>query len=234
MRTALKRSDVTLYRQLDALLREQIRDGILRPGGRMPSETELSGQYGVSRATVRQALEALEQDELIERHPGRGTFVRRGKRMPQRERKRQDWRALIDAAAGSGVFLRGGRAVPPPMVAKTLGLDAATEAAFAIRVIARAGRARLAVKTYTRPEGARWLDDRGRSFAALARRRGIKLARGEAWLDSILAEPRFAMMLKVRLGAPLLSIWWVDLVDKAPMALSQMLVAGGDVAVGLS
>jgi len=66
---------VPLYYQLESVLREKINSGRLIEGERLPSETELSREYRVSRITVRQALASLADEGLIERRQGRGTFV---------------------------------------------------------------------------------------------------------------------------------------------------------------
>src|SRR3954451_17173906 len=55
------------YEQLADLLRERITSGNLRAGDRLPSESSLAEQAGVSRSTVREALRTLEQARLIER-----------------------------------------------------------------------------------------------------------------------------------------------------------------------
>lgn len=65
-----------LYRQLAEALRREIQLGLLRPGERLPAELELVERRRVSRTTVRLALAELERAGLIERHAGRGTFVR--------------------------------------------------------------------------------------------------------------------------------------------------------------
>lgn len=68
-------SEVPLYYQLGTILREQILSGDHRPGAQLPTEAELVVEYGVSRITVRQALRSLEEEGLIRREAGRGTFV---------------------------------------------------------------------------------------------------------------------------------------------------------------
>lgn len=60
-------------------VREHVRTLIadLEPGDAAPSERELVARFGVARMTVRQALDALVQEGLLQRSPGRGTFVAR-------------------------------------------------------------------------------------------------------------------------------------------------------------
>lgn len=55
-------------------LRKQILDGEIKPGEKLPSENELSGQYHVSRQTVRKALQILQNEGYIYAEHGRGTF----------------------------------------------------------------------------------------------------------------------------------------------------------------
>lgn len=64
-----------LYYQLATLLRQKIVTHEYLPGQRLPSESELVNDYSVSRMTVRQAMAGLEEEGLIRREPGRGTFV---------------------------------------------------------------------------------------------------------------------------------------------------------------
>jgi GntR family transcriptional regulator, arabinose operon transcriptional repressor len=71
-----KGTSVALYRQLADALKQQFRDSELPDGARIPTEFDLAEKYGVSRGTVRQALRLLEEDGLIERVPGVGTFLR--------------------------------------------------------------------------------------------------------------------------------------------------------------
>lgn len=57
-------------------LRDLMERGVLRAGDQLPPERELAARFGVSRATVRQALSALQSAGLVESLVGRGTFAR--------------------------------------------------------------------------------------------------------------------------------------------------------------
>lgn len=75
--TLISGSGEPLYLQL----KRNIRDLILRelkPGDRVPSETEICEQYSISRAVVRQAMTSLEFEGYVNKVQGRGTFVADG------------------------------------------------------------------------------------------------------------------------------------------------------------
>jgi GntR family transcriptional regulator len=65
----------SIAEQVEELLRGRIRDGIYVPGSKMPSESELSDEFGVSRATLRTVLARLAVNGLILRKQGDGTYV---------------------------------------------------------------------------------------------------------------------------------------------------------------
>jgi GntR family transcriptional repressor for pyruvate dehydrogenase complex len=56
-------------------LKQLIRDGAYRPGDRLPSERALSDEFGVSRPTVREALQALAAMKVVEQRHGSGVYV---------------------------------------------------------------------------------------------------------------------------------------------------------------
>ncbi len=64
------------YRQIAADLRAKIEGGDLRPGDALPSEADLTGTYGVSRGTARQAFLELQAAGLIDAVQGKGRFVK--------------------------------------------------------------------------------------------------------------------------------------------------------------
>lgn len=61
--------------QIFSLLWIRIRDGEYVPGERLPSESELAEEFGVSRASLRTAMAKMEAAGLIERKHGDGTYV---------------------------------------------------------------------------------------------------------------------------------------------------------------
>jgi GntR family transcriptional regulator len=76
MPTIDKSSPVPYYQQLADLLRTEIEEQVSQRGAfALPSEHELCGRYGITRTTVRHALDILEREGRIYRQRGRGTFV---------------------------------------------------------------------------------------------------------------------------------------------------------------
>ena len=64
-----------LYLQVIDRLKSDIEAGIFKENEKLPSEFELSKSLGVSRATLREALRLLEEENVIVRRHGVGTFV---------------------------------------------------------------------------------------------------------------------------------------------------------------
>jgi len=66
-----------LYQRIHTHLKQRIEDGEWAHGAVLPSEFELCELYHISRGTVRQVLARLEEEKLVRRERGRGTFVTR-------------------------------------------------------------------------------------------------------------------------------------------------------------
>ncbi|WP_340106207.1 GntR family transcriptional regulator [Rhodohalobacter sp. 8-1] len=62
--------------QISQWLRDQIESGGFAPDGKLPSENELANKFDVSRVTIRRALQSLENEEIIYRCQGLGSFVK--------------------------------------------------------------------------------------------------------------------------------------------------------------
>lgn len=70
-----RREGVALWRQIATRLQRDIGAGSYPPGGRLPTEAELSQHFAVNRHTVRRALEELSRAGLVRVEQGRGSFV---------------------------------------------------------------------------------------------------------------------------------------------------------------
>lgn len=79
MKTINRQSFLPLYIQLKDVLLEDIDSGRYPLGALIPTEMTLVDQFGVSRATVRQAIKELEHEGFVSRMQGKGTIVIRKK-----------------------------------------------------------------------------------------------------------------------------------------------------------
>jgi len=80
--TERKISRKALYFEVVDLLLEDIKKGQYPPGSKLPSEDQLARQFSISRVTLREALRVLEDDGVIVRRHGSGTFVLDKKAIP--------------------------------------------------------------------------------------------------------------------------------------------------------
>ncbi|TDP90514.1 GntR family transcriptional regulator [Labedaea rhizosphaerae] len=97
-----KESGVPAYRQVADTLRDRVATGQYPPGHQVPSERDLVDEFGVSRPTIRQAIELLRSDGVLVAEHGRGIFVRQRPTVRRLARNRLS-RAARDA--GRGAFL---------------------------------------------------------------------------------------------------------------------------------
>ena len=71
----MKKMASPIYSQIHNRLRKAVEDGQWQVGDKIPSERELAIQFGVSRMTLRQAVQTLVEEGLLERRVGAGTYV---------------------------------------------------------------------------------------------------------------------------------------------------------------
>jgi DNA-binding GntR family transcriptional regulator len=65
-----------MYQQIASALRDRISDGTISRGGKLPTEAELTAEFGVTRSTVREALRILVNEGLVYSARPQGYFVR--------------------------------------------------------------------------------------------------------------------------------------------------------------
>jgi len=111
------------YTKIYNVLRDRILNGIYPAGDKLPPERVLCESLGVSRITVRHAIRLLEEQGLIERFQGRGTFVRSAQ--PQKlPIINGDFVGSMrkEAPHLQRQLLNFGQVVPPPAIAEAFGL----------------------------------------------------------------------------------------------------------------
>jgi GntR family transcriptional regulator len=97
------RSAVARYIQLASLFRRRVQSGQWAVGHQIPTVEELAVQCGVARATIRQALDRLEDEGLIERYRAKGTFVRERAQEQLWCEVATDWSGLLMSRAGASI-----------------------------------------------------------------------------------------------------------------------------------
>lgn len=122
---ALQKSSVARYIQLASLFRQRIESGEWEVGSKIPTVKELADQCGVATMTIRQALDILEREGLIERYRAKGTFVLD---RPTRDlwcQVKTDWSGLLIARENAVIEILGDeRNVPLPRGEGYLGTPA--------------------------------------------------------------------------------------------------------------
>ncbi|MGQ0551232.1 MAG: GntR family transcriptional regulator [Armatimonadota bacterium] len=213
-----RRSPIPLYYQVESLLRDQLINrrhaGRYSEGTPLPTEEALVRRLGVSRITVRRAMERLVQEGLIYRVPGRGTFVN-----PLRAVEYRIERNPADLLGFEQDIRRGGFAPDtrvvrrdwvraPGDVAAALALEPGTEVLWLHRGGEAGGRPLWIEDRYlVRALAARL---RPRDFAVpsllatLARERGLTVNRARVRIAARGASREEARWLGLRSGSPVL------------------------------
>lgn len=92
-----RNSEVPCYSQLSQILLEQIRSGVLLPGGRLPTESFISKKYKLNRHTVRCAIERLAEEGMVYKIKGKGTFLAKTKIPYKVSKKTQFTTSILQA-----------------------------------------------------------------------------------------------------------------------------------------
>jgi GntR family transcriptional regulator len=204
-------SRLPLYRRIEADLRDLIRSGELRPGAQVAPEPELMAAYGVSRATVRQALAVLVAGGLLEIRRGLGTYVT----APRFEHTIGGFysfsREIERHGLQPGTKVLDLRKEPAAdVVAEALGLPAGTEV-VALRRLRLAGPDPLVVETSHLPAarfpGLDTVDfSQVRLYDTLMTGYGCRPTRARETFEPVLLTADEAALLGQRRGEPALRV----------------------------
>jgi len=108
---------VSRYKQLATLFRRHIATGRWKVGEQIPTIGDLADEHGVARETVRQALDQLASEKLIERFRAKGTFVTHHPEEQMWCEVETDWAGLLRTRRGATIeTLTEKRNQQPPLV----------------------------------------------------------------------------------------------------------------------
>ncbi|MBS1797705.1 MAG: GntR family transcriptional regulator [Acidobacteria bacterium] len=222
-RASFVSSRIPLYYQLENVLREKITSGAFAGGDRLPTEIELIEQYGVSRITVRQALQSLSEEGLIERRQGRGTYV------AERRSKKRKFTGVIHLTGSLDELIAMGMDTPVKVLEMNR-VEADQHEAELLRIkigtpIYRLKRLRIndnkpfgLIINYLPEEiGSRLTVaelSNGALLHTIESKLGYHLESADQEIKAELADPYVAQLLNVRVGTALLSIERTIYTDK--------------------
>jgi GntR family transcriptional regulator len=222
-------SPIPLYLQIEEELRGLVESGELRPMARVPSESELSEQFHVSRMTARKALDRLVADGILFRQPGKGTFVAQPK-IAYGPSQLLSFSAAMSAqgARHSTRVLDAGMVPAPGGIARDLRIAPGSPVVL-VRRLRHIGDEPAAIhRSYVPARFASILQgDLTGSLTDLMIRAGARVAYTNDTIEAVLASPEDARLLAVRTGAPLVFISGVAFsLDMEPMRSTQALYRG--------
>ncbi|MEO0981058.1 MAG: GntR family transcriptional regulator [Pseudomonadota bacterium] len=204
-------ADAPLYQQIYALLRDRIVSGEITANQRLPAEQELIQMLGVSRITVKRALNELATSGLVRRQRGRGTVVTFDAAAPM---VKGSFENLIDGLTRMDVdtqvqLLDCSITRPSEEVADTLELAKGQKVQRVVRLRRLEGEPFSYLVTYIPEDVAAGYDDADlatESLIALLERAGHAPRSADQTITAGAAEPAVAAMLNVAPGSPLLRI----------------------------
>jgi GntR family transcriptional regulator len=210
----LSRARQPLYAQVRTELGESLRR--YRAGDRLPSEPELAASYGVSRPTIRDVLRSLENEGMVRRVHGVGTFVNASPtKVSSAVNADLGVTEAVQAAQRTlGVQVLSIRQLPAPAeVAERLDLETGENLLWIERLIRADDRpAALAVDAIPGAIAATAEHpyEDGSVYRFLERECGLELRGGLARISAVSADRRIARLLRVANGAALLRLEQVE------------------------
>lgn len=208
------RRSLPLYVQIESALRERIVSGRYPAGGAFPTDEKLRQEFGVSRATVRLALDTLHREGLIVRYPGRGSFVNEVQERARTLRFQGSVRDLITQGDVRGptftvTHVVVARATPSEHAELKLTGDTSVMRITGLRKIENQPTAHVVVSV---PEatGALLGLRRGKVYPAISSmlydRLNQRIREVRQVIAVAMANPTVARALRIRVGASLLTI----------------------------
>jgi GntR family transcriptional regulator len=202
-----------LYQQIKSLITQRLEAGEWRPGEAIPSEMDLAQRFQVSQGTVRKAVDSLADEHILIRRQGKGTFV-----ATHTEMQSSMFRFLrLRKNDGSNEYPKSTlldvkKARAPADVAKALELRAGDQVVVLRRVLEYSGMPTV-LDEISLPSAQfsgitkEQVDTfQGSMYAFFETAYGVRMLRATEQVRAVAADPVTAEVLKVGMGAPILSV----------------------------
>ena len=136
-------------------LRARISEGLLEPGARVPSRNAIIARYGVGETAAKHALQVLAAEGLIEARAGSGSYVRKVPVTRLMDHDRLHYPGspfgLEDPAGRLSLEYQAEQVLPPPHIARRLGLQPVSEPVTRTRYLLSADGAAIQLATSYEP-----------------------------------------------------------------------------------
>ena len=221
---------VPLYHQLQEVLKAEIESRRWRADDQIPTETQIAERFGVSKITVRQALQKLVDLGYVRREQGRGTFVARRKfdEGPRELTSFTEEMRRHDLSAASRILTQG----IEPAAAKVAGalLLPLDTPVFVLKRIRVANGEPMSVQTAHVPAAfvpGLEVSPEMSLYETLQTRYQLYPARARETYFAAAADAAIAKLLAIREGAPVFSVERVtSLPNQRPFEFVQSVVRG--------
>jgi DNA-binding GntR family transcriptional regulator len=202
------------YAQIIRAIQERIESGEYPPGSLLPSEHQLSAEFGTARPTVVRALRELRQAEWIDTQQGKGSFVRGRPALAGSTGRRGQAELDRDESREPGELISVTRASAPARVAAMLGVEPGDELVSRRRLIRQEDGEASEILTWWLAPGLAGQTGlgapeavRGGIRSLLARTAGIRIDHVIEQIAARRAEPHEAKLLGISRSAPVLALY---------------------------
>jgi GntR family transcriptional regulator len=194
------------YLQLASTLRHRIDDGTWSVGEQIQTIDELEREFSVARVTVRQAIDLLREEGLLQSQQGRGTFVMKSIARDRWLSLGTDWKSLLAPIKGNILHpLPQSDVAPAPKLEPDDGVPA--DSYVFLNTLQKRGNApyahasvHVAKQVFDRAPG----DFRKRvALAVISSMKKLEIARAWQTLEVAAADPETARLLNLSLDAPI-------------------------------
>jgi GntR family transcriptional regulator len=210
-------SPVPLYFQLARIIEEEIVNGRWKPGDQLVSEPAMGEHFGVSRSVIRQMLDRLERDGIVQRRKGHGTFVLGPPQSAWRLQSSDGFFQEEVSRQGRTVesrIVRNERGELPNWAADALELPLASPGVTLERLRSVDGQVAIYAINHLADEMAETVLSLGPDdslYERLEQEHGRRVHTGRRVVEAVAAQGKLANLLELEAGAPLVYIESISL-----------------------